>query len=53
MTMNDQSKRLRLPWGLLIASLIALIILLGLGTWQVERLHWKESADCVHAGTHS
>ncbi|MGH6943845.1 MAG: SURF1 family protein, partial [Geminicoccaceae bacterium] len=21
---------------------MALIILLGLGTWQVERLHWKE-----------
>lgn len=43
MTMNDQSKRQRLPWGLLIASLIALIILLGLGTWQVERLQWKEA----------
>lgn len=26
-----------------IAAGIALVILLGLGTWQVERLHWKEA----------
>lgn len=24
-----------------VASLLALIILVGLGTWQVQRLHWK------------
>lgn len=31
------------PWGVVIASGIALIILLVLGTWQVERLFWKEA----------
>ena len=30
------------PVGLTIATLIALGILLGLGAWQVQRLHWKE-----------
>lgn len=33
----------RFPWGLVIASGIALVILLMLGTWQVERLQWKEA----------
>lgn len=33
----------RFPWGVLIASGIALVILLALGTWQVERLYWKEA----------
>ena len=28
--------------GSTIASLVAFVILLGLGTWQVYRLHWKE-----------
>lgn len=37
-----QQKR-RLPWVTLSISLVALIILLGLGTWQVERLQWKEA----------
>jgi surfeit locus 1 family protein len=32
----------RLPVGLTIAVGVALLILLGLGTWQVQRLHWKE-----------
>ena|SRR5436190_2669429 len=32
----------RFPIGLTIATAIALAILVGLGTWQVQRLHWKE-----------
>ncbi|ADU14267.1 SURF1 family protein [Asticcacaulis excentricus] len=31
----------RLPVGLSIAVGVALLILLGLGTWQMQRLHWK------------
>lgn len=30
-------------WGGAIASLVAFVILCGLGTWQVERLWWKEA----------
>ena len=32
----------RIPWGLTIATGLALILLLSLGTWQVQRLQWKE-----------
>ncbi|MFP1133025.1 SURF1 family protein [Asticcacaulis sp. W401b] len=32
----------RLPVGLTLAVVVALLILLGLGTWQMQRLHWKE-----------
>lgn len=32
----------RFPLGLTIAVAIAFVILTGLGTWQVQRLHWKE-----------
>ncbi|MBO1038837.1 SURF1 family protein [Brucella pituitosa] len=41
--MTEVQKSQRFPWGILIASLIAFVILLGLGTWQVERLQWKEA----------
>ena len=41
--MNTQHAQKRFPWGLLIASAIALAILLFLGTWQVERLYWKNA----------
>jgi surfeit locus 1 family protein len=30
------------PVGLTVAVAVALAILLGLGTWQVQRLHWKQ-----------
>ncbi len=32
----------RIPWGLTIAAGLALILLLSLGVWQVQRLQWKE-----------
>ncbi len=31
------------PWLALSLGLVALLILLGLGTWQVERLAWKQN----------
>lgn len=37
-----QTPRSKLPIFTGIAVLIALAILVTLGTWQVERLHWKE-----------
>ena len=36
------TERSRFPWGLTLAVVIAFAILIGLGTWQVQRLHWKE-----------
>ncbi|HEX4183518.1 MAG TPA: SURF1 family cytochrome oxidase biogenesis protein, partial [Caulobacteraceae bacterium] len=30
------------PVGMTIAVVIALALLVGLGVWQVQRLHWKE-----------
>jgi surfeit locus 1 family protein len=35
------SERRRFPVGLTLASLIAFVILIGLGVWQVKRLAWK------------
>jgi surfeit locus 1 family protein len=39
-------------WTALVLVPIALVILLALGTWQVNRLHWKESllADIASRG---
>ena len=37
-----RSDRRRFPIGLTIAVAIAFAILVALGTWQVQRLHWKE-----------
>ncbi|RZJ46152.1 MAG: SURF1 family protein [Brevundimonas sp.] len=34
--------RARFPWGLTVATGLALILLCGLGTWQGQRLQWKE-----------
>jgi surfeit locus 1 family protein len=43
----------RFPIGLTIASAIAFAILVGLGVWQVKRLHWKTAllADVAAAKT--
>ncbi|MFO1172651.1 MAG: SURF1 family protein [Hyphomicrobiaceae bacterium] len=29
-------------WGVLLAAAIGCVMLVGLGTWQLQRLHWKE-----------
>lgn len=34
-------KKFSPPLGAVIFSLISFLILVGLGTWQVQRLHWK------------
>ncbi len=39
---QNPAPRRKLPIFTGIAVLIALAILISLGTWQVERLHWKE-----------
>jgi surfeit locus 1 family protein len=42
--MSDvQPKKAGFPIGLTIATGISFAILCGLGGWQVQRLHWKES----------
>ena len=41
--MKTAQQSRRFPWGIMISSAIALVILLALGTWQVERLQWKEA----------
>lgn len=43
LTPSSRFPRGRFPWGLVAASALALAILLALGTWQVERLRWKEA----------
>jgi surfeit locus 1 family protein len=39
--MTDQVTRTRF-WPILLASSLALVVLLMLGTWQVQRLAWKQ-----------
>lgn len=34
--------RSRLPWGLTVACVPLLVLLVSLGVWQVQRLQWKE-----------
>ena len=41
--MNAALSKPRFPIGLTLFTLIALAILCGLGVWQVQRLHWKET----------
>ena len=44
----------RFPWITLSLSAILFVILIGLGTWQVERLQWKEALlATIAARTHS
>ncbi|HYD27546.1 SURF1 family protein [Brevundimonas sp.] len=40
--MNTETAKSRLPWGLTIASAVALAVLIALGAWQVQRLQWKQ-----------
>ena len=39
--MSSESVR-RFPWVLTVLSAIALVVLLGLGAWQTQRLQWKQ-----------
>ncbi|GAW41355.1 SURF1 family protein [Brevundimonas sp. SH203] len=32
----------RFPWGLTVLTALAVVLLVGLGVWQVERLKWKQ-----------
>lgn len=38
---SEATPRARFPFGLTVAVGIALVILIGLGTWQLQRLTWK------------
>ena len=40
---TDKPRGLRFPVGLTISVAVALAILVSLGTWQVQRLHWKQA----------
>lgn len=42
MTTEAGGTRGRFPLGLTLATAVALVILLALGTWQLQRLHWKQ-----------
>jgi surfeit locus 1 family protein len=42
MTDTAGGRNSRFPWLVALISLIAFAILIALGTWQVERLKWKE-----------
>ncbi|WP_140985173.1 SURF1 family protein [Asticcacaulis tiandongensis] len=41
----------RFPVGLTIATVVALVILVGLGTWQLQRLGWKQALLADYART--
>jgi surfeit locus 1 family protein len=48
--MPAATKQPGFPIGLTVATTIALVILIGLGVWQVQRLRWKEGLLArVHA----
>jgi len=42
MSVDRVPGRRQRAWPVLAASALAFVILIGLGTWQVQRLHWKE-----------
>lgn len=42
MTVVRAQESSRLPWLTALLSLIVFAVLIGLGTWQVQRLQWKE-----------
>lgn len=43
MTSESAAVRPRFPIALTVATALALVVLGGLGVWQVQRLHWKEA----------
>ena len=38
----DKAERRGFPWGLTVATLAVLGVLIALGSWQARRLVWKE-----------
>lgn len=40
---DDRAPARGFPWALTLVTLLCLAILLALGTWQVQRLAWKEA----------
>lgn len=40
---SSQGARGRFPWGVAAAAAVVFVVLIGLGTWQVQRLAWKEA----------
>jgi surfeit locus 1 family protein len=43
MTLREAPTPPRFSWPLAALGLVAFMVLLGLGTWQVQRLQWKEA----------
>ncbi|QQQ17509.1 SURF1 family protein [Brevundimonas vitis] len=39
---SEPTRRARFPWPLTLATGLALCLLIGLGSWQVQRLGWKQ-----------
>jgi surfeit locus 1 family protein len=40
--MSARARRQRSWIGLLVPALVAFVVLIGLGTWQLQRKAWKE-----------
>lgn len=40
--MSTEAARGRFPFGLTIVCVVAFVLLVGLGMWQVQRLQWKQ-----------
>lgn len=43
MTSSTAAAQRRFPWAALGFAIVGFVVLVGLGTWQVERLAWKEA----------
>lgn len=51
---SGHASRSRFPFGFLFFSVVALAILVSLGTWQVKRLAWKEGLlATIHERIHT
>lgn len=54
MSAASKQTQTRFPWFLLFCSIVAFAILLGLGTWQLQRLYWKEGIiDTIERRIHA
>ncbi|MDI1328378.1 MAG: SURF1 family protein [Brevundimonas sp.] len=52
--MTIEAARVRFPWGLTIVCVLACVLLVSLGVWQVQRMQWKAGliAEAEAAATH-